>query len=44
VYETPTKASEWKSKGVKTLDKEFGFGTLSVRTMLRPGSVKEYHK
>jgi hypothetical protein len=27
---------------MKTLAKEFGFGTWSVRTMLRPGSIKEY--
>jgi hypothetical protein len=40
----PTKASEWKSKGMKTVNKEFWFGTWSVRTMLRPGSIKEFHK
>jgi hypothetical protein len=29
---------------MKTLAKEFGFGTWSVRTMLRPGSIKENDK
>jgi hypothetical protein len=28
---------------MRTLAKEFGFGTRNVRTMLRLGSLKEYH-
>ena len=28
-------------KVMKTLAEEFGFGTWNVRTMLRPGSIKE---
>jgi len=28
-------------KVIKTLAKEFGFGTWNVRTMLRPVSIKE---